>query len=481
MAIALEGVDLLALVLFAFLLAFLYALKWTITPLLKALHSALGWVPFAGDLIGKAERDMTNAMNGAIKGVRDGMGVLFAALVWSFGFVADGIVDLTNGFRQRWTGLLDDALPLVLGNVYSAAAQLVTNLRATVSDLTDTVRSNAKAAEKAARDEASSALSQAKTYTDAAVGGLLDKATRYADGLFASAEADIAAAKQYATSQALAAAGSVETTVEADIAKASGAAAAAVTAAVSPLSSAIDALRADLATAQATLSGEIASAEGAAQSALSTAVDQLTGSIASAESAAEQAASAALSGEVADLHATISSAVSAGEAALAAATNTLAADVSAAAQDAASALSSTAAQLQAAITAAAGEAESAGATLAAATATAAGELADVLNLPTDTIRDLLNKADLTTIGGFGVGVVLLRAALDGVLADTGLENSSCRSKVKGICGTDPASWGNLLAGLAAVGLTFDLAALAGLAKGVITTVEPIVSELAKAA
>lgn len=64
------------------------------------------------------------------------------------------------------------------------------------------------------------------------------------------------------------------------------------------------------------------------------------------------------------------------------------------------------------------------------------------------------------------GVASLSTLLTLVLSETGLENSSCRGKVKQICGTSPAAWESLLAGIAAIGLSFNLQAVVDAAKSI---------------
>lgn len=59
------------------------------------------------------------------------------------------------------------------------------------------------------------------------------------------------------------------------------------------------------------------------------------------------------------------------------------------------------------------------------------------------------------LGTLAAGTAALAALLTGVLAETGLSNAECRSKVKGICATDPAAWGRLLALAGFLALAFD--------------------------
>lgn len=88
--------------------------------------------------------------------------------------------------------------------------------------------------------------------------------------------------------------------------------------------------------------------------------------------------------------------------------------------------------------------------------------------------------ELATIeGGMGaIGVAGLIAAIPAIgslvhaiATESGLENAECRSKVKGICGTDPSAWAGLLEGLLALGFAFSLRELVEVAN-------PLVGELA---
>ena len=52
------------------------------------------------------------------------------------------------------------------------------------------------------------------------------------------------------------------------------------------------------------------------------------------------------------------------------------------------------------------------------------------------------------VPAIAAGATATAALVTALLADTGLSNSECRNKVKGICGTDPNAWVGLLAGIA---------------------------------
>lgn len=63
-------------------------------------------------------------------------------------------------------------------------------------------------------------------------------------------------------------------------------------------------------------------------------------------------------------------------------------------------------------------------------------------------------------------VPALATLVNTIAAESGLDGAECRSKVKGICGTDPNVWGNLLGLLAPLGLALSLRELAAVANGI---------------
>lgn len=65
-----------------------------------------------------------------------------------------------------------------------------------------------------------------------------------------------------------------------------------------------------------------------------------------------------------------------------------------------------------------------------------------------------------------------------IAIESGLENQSCRSKVKDVCATDPSQWGNLLAGLAVVGFAFNFRELYKVAEELVGDLAPIIKQAA---
>lgn len=97
------------------------------------------------------------------------------------------------------------------------------------------------------------------------------------------------------------------------------------------------------------------------------------------------------------------------------------------------------------------------------------------------------EEELHTIEGAAgaVGVAALIAAIPAIstlvhsiATEAGLENADCRSKVKGICGTNPSGWGDLIAGLGLLGLGFSLRELAEVARPVAAELAVVIREAA---
>lgn len=94
--------------------------------------------------------------------------------------------------------------------------------------------------------------------------------------------------------------------------------------------------------------------------------------------------------------------------------------------------------------------------------------------------------DLRTIeaglGAAGLGALIasipaLATLVHAIATEAGLENAACRGKVKGICGTDPSRWADLLLGLAALGFSFTLADVVEAAAGAIGQAGGLLAEV----
>lgn len=92
----------------------------------------------------------------------------------------------------------------------------------------------------------------------------------------------------------------------------------------------------------------------------------------------------------------------------------------------------------------------------------------------DDLTTLLGKLSPGDVAALIAAIPLIGLLVNTIATETGLNNSECRSKVKGICGTDPLAWAKLLGGLAALGFAFDLRALAKVANEVIGDLVPII-------
>jgi hypothetical protein len=290
MPVVLAGVDLTAVALFGFLLAFLYATKWTLVPLVRALHSALGWVPGIGNLTTRAENAVISAVDGAISTVSGKVVDLYHGTVWAFDQTLDGLRDFAHLSETAISYLWKQGLPrfgrALLVPIHKAIAALQVRI-----------------------DHAERWIVREPARVEAVVG----RATR---ATIQTARRDISAADH--------------------------------------------ALRADLIRQldriEATLRGEI------------------THGVSGAERIAAEGLGA----------------------------------------------------LKRAEDAAVADAERIG------------------SMALDEIRTLLNGRDLATIAALIASIPLLRELLRTLEAETGLDNPECRSKVRGICSTNPARWAHLL-------------------------------------
>lgn len=95
--------------------------------------------------------------------------------------------------------------------------------------------------------------------------------------------------------------------------------------------------------------------------------------------------------------------------------------------------------------------------------------------------------DLATIegafGAAGVGALVgsipaIATLVAAIATEAGLENAACRSKVKGICGTDTPSWEKLLAGALLIGVPLSLAELVPVGKAVIGELSTLMQDFA---
>lgn len=72
----------------------------------------------------------------------------------------------------------------------------------------------------------------------------------------------------------------------------------------------------------------------------------------------------------------------------------------------------------------------------------------------------------------------LATLVHAIATEAGLENQSCRSKVKEICRTDQSAWGDLLGGLVALGFVFSLPELVKVAQPMVGGLADVLREAA---
>lgn len=83
-----------------------------------------------------------------------------------------------------------------------------------------------------------------------------------------------------------------------------------------------------------------------------------------------------------------------------------------------------------------------------------------------------------SVGDLAIGLASVTALVGVIASESGLENASCRAKVKNVCQTDAAAFADLLGGLAAIGFGFSLAEMVEVAVPLIGVLEPIMREAA---
>lgn len=119
--------------------------------------------------------------------------------------------------------------------------------------------------------------------------------------------------------------------------------------------------------------------------------------------------------------------------------------------------------------------------LAASEALAAEALGQVKAIAVTGGADLTDfEAYIKSLGlpALIAGSAALATLVTVVLTETGLENQSCRGKVKQVCQTDPSAWANLLGGLAAIGFAFNLKDLYGVAEGLVGDLSGVIQQAA---
>lgn len=318
--------------------------------------------------------------------------------------------------------------------------QRITAVLGTAEHYTDSAVAALRSAEDKAIAGVQDLANEAKKAADTAVataGNALATAESYTDRAIASARSDFGAAITAAEHAA-------EQTAAQALSSAQSAINSAITDARTAAANALSAAGADLAAAEryadSQIAGAVSSVRSDAAAALHDAVTKAEADIATALSTAEGAAADALAkakAAVEELRAATEQEVAAAESYADAA----AAKVGGAAQ----------------------------AALEAMKAIAVGAEHEL-----ETIEGALGPAGLAAL----IASIPALATLVHAIADeAGLGNQSCRTKVKGICGTDPAAWAALLAGVAAVGVAFDLADILRAALTIVSDAEGLVAKI----
>lgn len=95
----------------------------------------------------------------------------------------------------------------------------------------------------------------------------------------------------------------------------------------------------------------------------------------------------------------------------------------------------------------------------------------------DDITAVVGKIGIPGVAALIASIPLLGTLVNTLAQETGLENQSCRSKVKGICGTDPAAWANLLAGAGFLAIALDFQEFVDAAETVAEGIGAAIGEL----
>jgi hypothetical protein len=106
----------------------------------------------------------------------------------------------------------------------------------------------------------------------------------------------------------------------------------------------------------------------------------------------------------------------------------------------------------------------------------AGELPGLPSLSVEELERMLNRVPWRTVGGMLTGGVLASYLVRALEREAGLGRPECRRNVRNICGSDPAMWESLLAGLVPLGAILSLAELAHLARPLVDELAPAIAE-----
>jgi hypothetical protein len=235
--------------------------------------------------------------------------------------------------------------------------------------------------------------------------------------------------------------------------------------------------------------GALADAKAYANKWIDNAVSVLHGDIADALSAAQAYANTAIGKLRAAEDAAIATAVGIAAEAKVAGVNAAASALSSAEAFASSEAAKAIAAAAGALTTAEQYADARAREAAAAGIAAAAGVEQAVTSSLDVVRSIAIDAghelhDLEGIyGALGTATLIasipaIATIVNAIATEAGLENSSCRSKVKDVCRTDPTSWAQLLEGLAALGFAFNLEELYNVATGLVDELVPVIKQAA---
>lgn len=442
MPVALPALELVAWLTFGVVLILAVTIKFWLTPLFAVIDHTIGHIPYVGGKIKGGEEAVLSSLEGVISASRSAMTTLLQGVKWSVNVLIDGVRDFSDEVAHNWKLLIESAIPGALGLLYASLHTQVASALKRLDNLAGTVASN---------------LLEAEHYADKAVAGAISSTERYADGLVSdvrdwtsgrvhdarlAVEGELADVTAAVTKYVDISIGGLRKAEDEAVSAARAAAATALATARKELDSAIGTVAGEVDALARTLEGELAGVKSGAAVALAAAANELRAGISAGVTDAENLASSALTTAEA----------------------TLEGDLSHVANAAASSLAAAAATLQGAIGQVASAEQATVAGISAAEHAAAGELADIYNLPADAIKDLLDRLDLTKLLGFGAGIVLVKALVEAIATESGLEDATCRAKHKQVCGVDPSEWTGLLEGAAFLTGALSLAEILPIAR-----------------
>jgi hypothetical protein len=106
----------------------------------------------------------------------------------------------------------------------------------------------------------------------------------------------------------------------------------------------------------------------------------------------------------------------------------------------------------------------------------AGELPHLPHLTVEELEQLLGRVPWRTVGGMLSGSVIAAYLLRALEREAGLGREECRTRVRGICGTDMRMWEDFLGALVPLAALVSLAELADLARPILHELEGVIAE-----